>query len=81
MPVKTFNQAIAGLGLPDTYRDVLRLICQGYTNNAIARERETNNRQIENIVHRVREKLNLPKTAGVNTRIAIVNEMWKRGAS
>ena len=79
MPVKIFNQATSGLGLPDTYRDVLRLICQGYTNKAIARERETNNRQIENIVHRVREKLNLTKTAGVNTRIAIVNEMWKRG--
>lgn len=80
MPVKIFNQAISGLGLPDTYRDVLRLVCQGYTNNAIARERETNIRQIENIVHRVREKLNLDKTTGINTRIAIINEMWKRGS-
>ena len=81
MTIKIFNSAIAGLGLPKEYQDILLLIFKGYTNGQIAEDRGITIRQVENVVHRAREKLGLTKQVGVSSRIEIVNEIWKRGTT
>jgi DNA-binding NarL/FixJ family response regulator len=52
--------------------DVLRMVAQGLTNAAIARERHTSERSVEMLLHSVFGTLGIPTTGDVNPRVEAI---------
>lgn len=58
--------------------DVLRLMAEGLTNSAIAEQRQTSQRAVENLIQRTFKTLNLTKGAGYSPRMEAVR-LWRQG--
>jgi DNA-binding NarL/FixJ family response regulator len=58
--------------------DVLRLMAEGLTNSAIAEQRQTSQRAVENLIQRTFKTLNLAKGAGYSPRMEAVR-LWRQG--
>lgn len=83
MNEEAFIHAIRYLDLTPTEEDVLRLVCQGYTNTRIAIIRDTSDTAVEKMVSRLRKGLQVEtkgRLAGrinVNPRVSLLNRMWE----
>jgi len=66
IPVITKNQA-----------DVLRMVAEGLSNNAIAEKRECSVRALERVIHRLYRALGLPDDAEHNQRVQAARMYWE----
>jgi len=74
-----FNHAIKTLDLTRDQEEVLRMVCQGYTNKGIARVKKGHVSSVEQMLRLVRKTVGYEGKKGMNHRIGLVNLVWERG--
>ena len=67
MNEEAFRYAIMQLDVTEKEEEVMRLVCQGFSNSEIARIRKTSPGAVEKMLHRMRR--NLDWTLRLRTRI------------
>ena len=70
------NSKNEGIFISKTQAELLRLIVQGLSNQAIAEKRGTTLRAVEALINRTYEALNLHESESKNLRVEAV-KMWK----
>jgi DNA-binding NarL/FixJ family response regulator len=68
---RTFGAVGSAAGLTEVQIEVMRLVAEGYSNGAIARERVVTEGAIEKLVHRTARQLGIASTTDQNLRVQI----------
>lgn len=77
MNEEAFRYAIAKLDVTEKEEEVMRLVCQGYSNAEIARIRTTSPGAVEKMLQRMRSNFGLDsKTVHKNPRVHLINVFW-----
>ncbi len=83
MNEEAFSYALKDLDISEIETEVLRLICQGFTNERIAIIRSTSITAVEKMSRKLRRVLEVEtkgRLAGrekVNPRVSLINRVWE----
>jgi DNA-binding NarL/FixJ family response regulator len=77
MNEEAFRYAIMQLDVTEKEEEVMRLVCQGFSNSEIARIRKTSSGAVEKMLQRMRRNFGLDsKVTHKNPRVHLINVFW-----